>query len=126
MSADTIANTSEPAMQIPTHDVTELTRLMNARYSCRGYLPEPLDRACIRSIVQLAGRSASWCNVEPWQLVITEHPESTDRFRDALMELPLRDGLRYERWMQHRYRTQSAGLEQGVQDFVSARASAAP
>jgi enoyl-CoA hydratase len=35
------------------------------------------------------------------------------------MELPLTDGLRYERWMQHRYRTQSPALEAGVQDFAS-------
>lgn len=33
------------------------------------------------------------------------------------MELPLRDGLRYERWMQHRYRTQSPALEAGVHGF---------
>ena len=30
------------------------------------------------------------------------------------MELPLSDGLRHERWMQHRYRTQSPSLEAGV------------
>ncbi|RKJ95174.1 enoyl-CoA hydratase/isomerase family protein [Alicycliphilus denitrificans] len=33
-------------------------------------------------------------------------------------ELPLQDGLRYERWMQHRYRTQSGALEAGVQAFA--------
>jgi len=34
------------------------------------------------------------------------------------LELPLQDGLRYERWMQHRYRTQSPALEAGVQGFA--------
>lgn len=34
------------------------------------------------------------------------------------MELPLQDGLRYERWMQHRYRTQSPSLEAGVKGFA--------
>ncbi|WP_250454552.1 enoyl-CoA hydratase/isomerase family protein [Caballeronia sp. ATUFL_M2_KS44] len=34
------------------------------------------------------------------------------------MELPLSDGLRYERWMQHRYRTESPSLEAGVQGFA--------
>ncbi len=34
------------------------------------------------------------------------------------LELPLQDGLRYERWMQHRYRTQSGALEAGVQGFA--------
>lgn len=33
------------------------------------------------------------------------------------MELPLQDGLRYERWMQHRYRTQVPALEAGVHGF---------
>ncbi|WP_321884838.1 enoyl-CoA hydratase/isomerase family protein [Paraburkholderia bannensis] len=34
------------------------------------------------------------------------------------MELPLADGLRYERWMQHCYRTQSPSLEAGVRGFA--------
>ncbi|SAK87397.1 enoyl-CoA hydratase [Caballeronia pedi] len=39
------------------------------------------------------------------------------------MELPLSDGLRYERWMQHRYRTQSPSLEAGVQGFAGTTGS---
>jgi enoyl-CoA hydratase/carnithine racemase len=35
------------------------------------------------------------------------------------MELPLQEGLRYERWMQHRYRTHSSTLENSVQAFAS-------
>ena len=35
------------------------------------------------------------------------------------MELPLQDGLSFERWMQHRYRTQSPALEAGVHMFAS-------
>ncbi|WP_321951617.1 enoyl-CoA hydratase/isomerase family protein [Paraburkholderia bannensis] len=34
------------------------------------------------------------------------------------MELPLADGLRYERWMQHCYRMQSPSLEAGVRGFA--------
>lgn len=34
------------------------------------------------------------------------------------MELPLAEGLQYERWMQHRYRTQSPSLEAGVHEFA--------
>lgn len=33
------------------------------------------------------------------------------------IELPLSDGLRYERWMQHCYRTQSPSLDAGVYGF---------
>ncbi|MDN7907465.1 nitroreductase family protein [Burkholderia diffusa] len=34
----------------------------------------------------MTGSSASWCKVQPWQLVVTETPESTERFRQALMQ----------------------------------------
>ena len=43
-----------------------------------------------------------------------------DMARRAL-ELPLHDGLRHERWMQHRYRTQSPALEAGVEAFAGAQ-----
>ena len=35
------------------------------------------------------------------------------------LELPLSDGLRYERWMQHCYRTKSPSLEAGVHGFAA-------
>jgi enoyl-CoA hydratase/carnithine racemase len=34
------------------------------------------------------------------------------------LELPLRDGLRYERWMQHRYRALSPALGEAVRAFA--------
>jgi len=34
------------------------------------------------------------------------------------VELPLQDGLQYERWMQFRYRTQSPSMEAGVHAFA--------
>ncbi len=34
------------------------------------------------------------------------------------LELPLREGLAFERWMQHRYRTQSPALDAGVNTFA--------
>jgi len=34
------------------------------------------------------------------------------------LDLPLHEGLHWERWMQHRYRTQSPALEAGVQGFA--------
>ncbi|QBQ98781.1 nitroreductase [Paraburkholderia pallida] len=69
-----------------TPDLDALDRLTNGRFTCRAYQHKALDAELIRSIVAMAGRSASWCNVQPWQLVITETLESTERFREALME----------------------------------------
>jgi len=73
-------------MTLHTPDLAALDRLTNGRSTCRAYRNEALDAGLIRNIVAMAGRSASWCNVQPWQLVITETLESTERFREALME----------------------------------------
>ncbi|KHL18921.1 nitroreductase [Mumia flava] len=65
----------------PSADV--LRSLLAERWSCRGFLPDPLPRETIDEILELAGRSPSWCNTQPWQVVVTEG-EGTDRFRDGL------------------------------------------
>ncbi|MDN7653643.1 nitroreductase family protein [Burkholderia multivorans] len=73
-------------MTSPSPELVALDRLTTGRSTCRAYRHTALDRELIRSIVGMAGRSASWCNVQPWQLVVTETPESTERFRQALMQ----------------------------------------
>ncbi|WP_176049668.1 nitroreductase [Burkholderia sp. BCC1644] len=73
-------------MTSPIPELAALDRLTSGRSTCRAYRHQALDLELIRSIVGMAGRSASWCNVQPWQLVITETPESTERFRQALMQ----------------------------------------
>jgi nitroreductase len=60
-----------------------LTQILGARYSCRAYRPDPVPRAVVEQIVTAAGRVPSWCNAQPWQVIVTDKPE-TDRFRDAL------------------------------------------
>jgi len=57
--------------------------LLATRYSCRGYLPRPVPQAIIMSILHVAQRTASWSNIQPWQVLITLGAE-TDRFRSAL------------------------------------------
>ena len=67
-------------------DVFEmLDRLTSSRYSCRGFLPRPVPRPDIERILSLAQRTASWCNAQPWQVVITSGDE-TERFRRRLLE----------------------------------------
>lgn len=73
-------------MTSPSPELVALDRLTSGRSTCRAYRHIALDPELIRSIVGMAGRSASWCNVQPWQLVVTETPESTERFRQALMQ----------------------------------------
>jgi nitroreductase len=61
-----------------------LEQLAAERHSCRAFLPDQVPHATIERIVGLAGRAASWCNAQPWQVVITEGA-ATERFREALM-----------------------------------------
>ncbi len=65
-------------------DIEALERLYDSRHSCRAFLGAPVERATIARILRLAQRTASWCNAQPWQLVITSGAE-TERFREALL-----------------------------------------
>lgn len=65
-------------------DVEVLRRLIFGRATCRSYLPQQVPQDVIRGIVDVARGTASWCNVQPWDLVITS-AESTDAFRTALV-----------------------------------------
>ena len=61
---------------------TALKTLLAERYSCRAYLAEPVARETIDAILQLAQRTASWCNSQPWQVIVTS-AEATGRLRRA-------------------------------------------
>ena len=58
-------------------------QLLKARYSCRAYLPRQVETSTINRILEIAQRTPSWCNSQPWQVVITRGA-ATARFRDAL------------------------------------------
>jgi nitroreductase len=60
-----------------------LDALLQARHSCRAFRPDPLPDDVIAAIVSSAARVPSWCNAQPWQVIVTRAPE-TDRFRNAL------------------------------------------
>jgi nitroreductase len=74
----------------PEQDAVELSRLLQQRYSCRGFLAEPVPKATLERIATLAQRTASWCNAQPWRVHITSG-EATQRFRE-LMLAPVLDG----------------------------------
>lgn len=69
-----------------TSEPVEILEALTAdRFTCRAYRPDPVPEETIRGILRIAGRTASWCNVQPWQVVIAS-AESTGTFRHALME----------------------------------------
>jgi nitroreductase len=59
--------------------------LLKRRYSCRGYLPTPVERATIERLLVVAQRTPSWCNSQPWQVHIVSGA-ATERFRAALLD----------------------------------------
>jgi len=62
-----------------------LRRLLEERYSCRAFLPRQVDTATITRILETAQRTPSWCNSQPWNVVITRGA-GTERFREAILE----------------------------------------
>jgi len=62
---------------------SELDALFSQRHSCRAFRPDPVPRDVIKKIVATAQKVPSWCNAQPWQVIITSG-EETDRFRKDL------------------------------------------
>src|SRR5262245_41511097 len=60
-----------------------LEELLNERYSVRAFLPREVPRATIEHILKVAQRTASWCNSQPWQVLIASG-EAKEAFRKAI------------------------------------------
>jgi nitroreductase len=60
-----------------------LEELLDDRFSCRAFRPDPVPRATIQRILQAAQRTASWCNSQPWQVVIASGA-AKEKFRKAI------------------------------------------
>lgn len=59
--------------------------LLTQRHSCRAYLPQEVPQDVLERILGLAQRTASWCNSQPWQVIVTRG-DATQRFRQGLLE----------------------------------------
>ncbi len=64
-----------------------LNALLVQRHSCRAFLPKPVLREVQEHLLQMAQRTASWCNSQPWQVHITEGA-GTERLREVLQAVP--------------------------------------
>jgi nitroreductase len=61
----------------------ELETALRSRFSARKFKPDPVPEATLQRILELAQCTPSWCNCQPWQLVITRGA-ATERFRNAM------------------------------------------
>ncbi|GGK61601.1 nitroreductase [Nocardia camponoti] len=68
----------------PLDDFATLRRLADERWTCRQFLPDQVDDATIEQLLSLGQRTPSWCNTQPWQVVVTSGA-GTDRFRKELL-----------------------------------------
>ncbi len=66
-----------------TAPIVVLEELLASRFSCRAFKPDPVPRATIERILAAAQKTASWCNSQPWQLVVASGA-ATRKFRDAM------------------------------------------
>lgn len=64
--------------------IAPLDALLAHRHSCRAFLPAPVPRADIVQLLETAGRTASWCNFQPWQIHVVSG-EPLTRLRDDLV-----------------------------------------
>lgn len=60
-----------------------LDDIVGARYSCRKYLDKAVPAADIDAILGLAQKTPSWCNTQPWQLVLLGGAP-LEEFREAM------------------------------------------
>src|SRR5215207_7446215 len=60
-----------------------LEELLNERYSVRAFLPQEVSRETIEHVLTTAQRTASWCNSQPWQVLIASG-EAKERFRKLI------------------------------------------
>jgi nitroreductase len=61
----------------------DLEAAVRDRYSARRFRPDPVPEGTLTRILELAQQTPSWCNCQPWQLVVTRGA-GTERLRAAL------------------------------------------
>ena len=67
-------------------NLAQFRSLLDSRYSCRAFLPDQISDDVITDIVTAAQQVPSWCNAQPWQVIVTRG-EETDKLRDLVYRL---------------------------------------
>lgn len=68
-------------------DADALERLLAERWSCRAFTSEQVAPATIERLLSAASRAPSWCNTQPWHVVVTSG-EATLKLREAMAADP--------------------------------------
>jgi len=62
----------------------DFEQVVRNRYSCRKFLQKPVPLETIEKILDLAQQTPSWCNCQPWQVVLVTGG-AVAGFRDSLL-----------------------------------------
>jgi nitroreductase len=65
---------------------------VTSRKSVRAFLPTPVDRATVEELLQLASRSASGSNIQPWRVRVVAG-EARTSLTQAILDAVARDGF---------------------------------
>ncbi|WP_194861051.1 nitroreductase [Dietzia sp. SYD-A1] len=79
-----------------------LEQILDDRYSCRGFTSQPVPDETIDRILQMAQRTASWCNSQAWQVDLVSG-SATSGFAAHLTEYVLNNGMRSDLPAPERY-----------------------
>jgi nitroreductase len=63
----------------------DFEQVVRERYSCRRYRPEQVDAQTIRRILEVSRQTPSWCNTQPWHVLIVSGA-AMEAFRAKLYE----------------------------------------
>ena len=90
-----------PENKVSEADETAIVdEAIRSRKSVRAFLPDMVDEAAIREILELAARAPSGTNMQPWKVYVTTG-ETKRRIADAI----LNSGIRAEKavWDEYKY-----------------------
>ena len=82
-------------------DVTAIVdEAIVSRRSVRAFLPDPVDEATIREILDVAARAPSGTNMQPWRVYVT-----TGAVKERISDAVLNSGIRAEKakWDEYKY-----------------------
>src|SRR5690625_1982086 len=82
---DVVMNVSSDVETQSMDAVHTLERLLTQRYRCRAYQDTPVPRDVINRILELAQRTPSWCNCQPWEVLIISG-QAIEDFRTAYLQ----------------------------------------
>jgi nitroreductase len=63
--------------------MTSVRDALRTRFSCRRFLHKPVPRDTIEGILATAQLTPSWCNTQPWEIILLSGAEA-DRLREQL------------------------------------------